>query len=65
MTTDERMENRRKELGLSAERIAERLDVSPATVYRYESGFIDKVPGDKLGPIAGMFIAIIPRLTMI
>ena len=52
MTTGERMKNRRKELGLSAERIAESLDVSPATVYRYESGFIDKVPGDKLGQIA-------------
>ena len=65
MTTGERMKNRRKELGLSAEKIAESLDISPATVYRYESGFIDKAPGDKLGPMAGMFIATISRLTMI
>lgn len=28
------------------------LGVSPATVYRYENGDIEKVPGDRLGPIA-------------
>ena len=52
MTTGQRMKQRRKELGLSAEKIAEALCVSPATIYRYENGGIDKVPGDRLLPIA-------------
>lgn len=46
------MKDRRKAIGLSAERLAEILGVSPATVYRYENGDIEKVPGDRLGPIA-------------
>lgn len=52
MTTGQRMKARRKEIGLSAERIAEILNVSPATIYRYENGDIEKVPGDRLEPIA-------------
>ena len=43
---------RRKEIGLSAEHVAEILGVSPATVYRYENGDIEKIPGDSLVPIA-------------
>lgn len=46
------MKNRRKAIGMSAEKLAELLDVSPATIYRYENGDIEKVPGDRLGPIA-------------
>lgn len=46
------MKNRRKEIGLSAERVAEILGISPATIYRYENGDIEKVPGDRLEPIA-------------
>ena len=52
MTTGERMRLRRKELGLSAEKVAERLGVSPATVYRYENGDIEKMPGNILEPIS-------------
>ena len=52
MTTGQRMKHRRKEIGLSAERVAEILNVSPATIYRYENGDIEKVPGDRLGAIA-------------
>lgn len=52
MTTGQRMKDRRKAIGLSAERLAEMLGVSPATIYRYENGDIEKVPGDRLGPIA-------------
>jgi len=52
MTTGERMKMRRKEIGLSAERVAEILGVSPATIYRYENGDIEKIPGDRLEPIA-------------
>lgn len=46
------MKSRRKAIGLSAERVAEILGVSPATIYRYENGDIEKVPGDRLIPIA-------------
>lgn len=52
MTTGERMKLRRKEIDLTAERVAEYIGVSPATVYRYEKGDIEKVPGDLLEPIA-------------
>ena len=54
MTTGQRMKARRKELGLSAETVAEKLDISPATVYRYEKGDIDKIPGDILQPLASI-----------
>lgn len=46
------MKQRRKGLGLSAEIIAEKLGVSPATIYRYENGGIEKMPGNILEPIA-------------
>ena len=52
MTTGQRMKDRRKAIGLSAEKVAEILGVSPATIYRYENGDIEKVPGDRLCPIA-------------
>ena len=52
MTTAERMKARRKELGLSAEYLAEKLGCSPATIYRYENGYIEKMPLDILVPIA-------------
>ena len=52
MTTGQRMKERRKQLGISAETVALHLGVSPATIYRYENGGIDKVPGDILAPIA-------------
>lgn len=52
MTTGERMKERRKELGLSAEYVAEKLGVSPATIYRYEKGDIEKMPGNILEPIS-------------
>lgn len=46
------MKKRRKQLGLSAEKVADLLGVSPATIYRYENGDIEKVPGERLGAIA-------------
>ena len=52
MTTGERMKKRRKEIGFSAEKVAERLGVSPATIYRYEKGDIEKVPVDSLAELA-------------
>lgn len=52
MEINERIKNRRKELGLSAEYIAEKLGLSPATIYRYESKEIKKFPTDVLVPLA-------------
>lgn len=52
MTTGQRMKARRKELGLSAEFVADKLGVSPATIYRYEKGDIEKTPGNILEPIS-------------
>lgn len=52
MTTGQRMKERRKELGLSAEYVAEKLGVSPATIYRYENGDIEKTPGGILDPLS-------------
>lgn len=46
------MKERRKELGLSAEYVAEKLGVSPATIYRYERGDIEKMPGRILEPVS-------------
>lgn len=52
MTTGQRMRDRRKELGISAEKVASLLGVSPATIYRYENGDIEKMPGSVLEPIS-------------
>jgi transcriptional regulator with XRE-family HTH domain len=46
------MKQIRKARGLSAEHIAKALGVSPATIYRYEKGDIEKVPGDLLEPLS-------------
>lgn len=52
MTTGNRMKMRRKEIGVSADEVAAALGVSIATVYRYENGEIEKVPGSVLEPLA-------------
>lgn len=52
MTTGERLKLRRKEIGFSAEKVADQLGVSPATIYRYEKGDIKKVPVDSLAELA-------------
>lgn len=52
MTTGERIKARRKQQGMSAEALAELCGISPATIYRYENGDIEKVGIDKLPPIA-------------
>ena len=54
MTTAERMKLRRKELGMSAEHVADKLGCSPATIYRYEKGDIEKMPMDILTPLASI-----------
>ena len=47
-----RIKHRRKELGYSAEQLAEMVGVSPATIYRYEKNEIANIGTDKLQPIA-------------
>ena len=47
-----RIRQRRKQLGISAEELAERVGKSPATIYRYENGDITKVDSSMLRPIA-------------
>ena len=44
MTVYERIKNRRNELGLSVDYVADVLGVSRTTVYRYESAEIEKLP---------------------
>jgi transcriptional regulator with XRE-family HTH domain len=48
----ERIKERRKELGLSAEDLAEKLGKSRATIYRYESDDIENMPISILEPLA-------------
>lgn len=51
MTIGEKIKSRRKELGFSAEVIAEKLGVSPATIYRYESGDIRNIRSSLIVPL--------------
>lgn len=52
MSVGQNIKTRRKELGMNAETIAEKLGVSPSTIYRYEKGDIEKVDSAKLIQIA-------------
>lgn len=52
MTIGERIKQRRIELGLSADQVAEKLNVDRSTIFRYERGAISKVPTDTLAKLA-------------
>ncbi len=52
MRIGERIKNRRKELGMGVEELAQKLGKAKATVYRYENGDIENLPLDILEPIA-------------
>lgn len=52
MNTADRMKKRRKELGINAETVAEALNVSRATLFRYEKGEVEKLPLDILEPLS-------------
>lgn len=52
MTIGERIKARRKELNLTVDALAERLQKSRATIYRYESNEIENMPVSILKPIA-------------
>ena len=51
-TVGKRIRARRKALRVSAEALARAVGISPATIYRYESGEIAKVPSNVLRDIA-------------
>lgn len=48
----QRIKEARLKLGYSAEQVAAFLNVSPATVYRYENGDISKLPSKFIKPLA-------------
>ena len=52
MTIGQRIKQRRKELGMSADDLAIQLGINRATVFRYENGDIEKLPVAILKPIA-------------
>ena len=52
MTIGERIKQRRKDLGLSVDELADKLGKNRATIYRYESNEIEKLPTTVLEPLA-------------
>lgn len=54
MTIGKRIKNRRKELGLSVDEVAERLGKNRATIYRYENDDIENLPITVLKPLAAI-----------
>lgn len=52
MDIGSRIHQRRKELKMNADYIAERIGVSRSTVFRYENGDIEKVPTQVLEKLA-------------
>ena len=52
MTTGQRIRNRRKEIGMSADELADKIGVNRSTIFRYENGDIEKLPLSNLQPIA-------------
>ncbi|WP_333813710.1 LexA family protein [Muricomes intestini] len=51
-TIGDRIKRKRKEMGMSADKLAEILGVSRSTIFRYENGDIEKVPASVLMDIA-------------
>jgi len=54
MTIGNRIRNRRKELNLTVDEVAEKLNKNRATIYRYESDEIENLPITILEPLAGI-----------
>ena len=52
MDVGERIKKRREELGLTADYVAEKIGKNRATVYRYESSYVEKLPTTILVPLA-------------
>lgn len=47
-----RMKEKRLERKISAQELADALGIAKSTIYRYENGFIEKMPVDRLEQIA-------------
>ena len=56
MTIGEKIKMLRQELGLSADDVAKRLNKNRATVYRYESNEIEKLPVSILEPLSKVLL---------
>jgi len=52
MTIGNRIKNRRKELNLTVDEVAEKVNKNRATIYRYESDEIENLPITILEPLA-------------
>lgn len=52
MNIGDRMKQRRKQLKLTADEVAEKIGVSRSNVYRYEKGDIEKLPLEVLEPLS-------------
>ena len=52
MSVGMNIKRRRKQIGMSAETLADRLGLSPSTIYRYEKGEIEKVDSAIIPKIA-------------
>lgn len=52
MSIGDRIKQRRQEIGLTVDQVAEKIGKNRATVYRYESSEIEKFPIDVLSPLA-------------
>lgn len=52
MNVGDRMKQRRKELKISAEDVADKIGVNRSTVFRYEKGEIEKLPIEILEPLS-------------
>lgn len=52
MNIGERIKRRRENLDMSVDVLAKKVGKSRATIYRYENGFIEKLPTDVLIPFA-------------
>lgn len=63
MEIGSRMKECRIILGYSAEQVAAALNISPATIYRYEKGDISKMPSQILKPLSD-FLCTTPSYLM-
>lgn len=52
MKVGERIKQRRKQIGMSADDLAVKIGKSPATIYRYENGDIKALDSDAILPVA-------------
>lgn len=54
-TVGERLKRLRKEHGLTREVVAKTMGTSAQTIYKYETGMITNIPGDKVEKLAALY----------